>query len=602
MSSFESLFATSLDAARIAAAGIPDELSVIKGLGDTALLSAQRGLSELRRVIDSRASAIAGEVAYRSRHELGYAGLARREGFGSAEKLIQSTIGSTSREATTLVSVGTMVHEALIANTADPTTGALPEGSETREPWLASVGAAVAAGELTIEKARAIKAGLGEPSPSRLGGELLTGDPLGDDLLSGGPVGGGPESGNPDFGNPDDGSPGSVTDAGITAEELAGAAERLLAVAESVNADKLYSLARQYRDELDAVGIARRERMVYEQRAFRRTRRPNGLPRFTFDPDIETAAYFENLYDNLLSPRRSGPRFIDPEDQAWAETIANDERTNDQYLHDAFAGLIRLGVDADTADRAAIAGTCAEGATAEGRALHRARIVGSRVPSVRVLTTQQTLATRRGNGRIEGSELPVSVETVERTICTAGTVPLRFSGDGQVLDLGRETRLFTGHQKVALAARDGGCLWPDCDRPPAWTEAHHINQWARDGGRTDVRDGVLLCRYHHLLLHNNHWEIVRRGAEYELIPPPAIDPQQRPRPLRSKSAALRDLLRERDRENDRANPRARDKVRDLMRDRVRDRAHDRGTSIRQESPPDFELKRAALDASPRVLV
>jgi hypothetical protein len=525
MSTSEALFATAIDAARVAAAAIPDDLTGIKGLGDVALLATQRGLAELRRVIDSRSSAIAGEVAFRSRRELGYTGLARREGFGTAEKLVQSATGSTSREATSLVAVGTLVHDALVAATADPATGELPLGVEIREPWLAAVGAAVAAGELAIEKAKAIKSGLGEPSPG---------------LLGRCPAGGGPTGGL-------ESGAGDGADAGVTSDDLAGAAERLLAEAEPLNADRLFSLARQYRDELDSAGIARRERAIFEQRAFRRTKRPNGLSRFTFDPDIETSAYLDNLYDNLLSPRRGGSRFVDPEDQAWAETVANDERTNDQYLHDAFAGLLRLGVDADTADRAAAAGTSIESATAEGRAARRARIVGSRVPSVRVLTTERALATRRGNGRIEGSELPVSVETVERTICTAGTVPLSFSGEGQVLDLGREARLFTGHQKVALAARDGGCIWPDCDRPPAWTEAHHINQWARDGGRTDVCDGVLLCRYHHLLLHNNHWEIVRRESEYWLVPPADIDPQRRPRRLRSKSAALRDLQREHDR-------------------------------------------------------
>ena len=79
---------------------------------------------------------------------------------------------------------------------------------------------------------------------------------------------------------------------------------------------------------------------------------------------------------------------------------------------------------------------------------------------------------------------------------------------------------------------------------PAWTEAHHIKHWKRDHGRTDVADGICLCRHHHMLLHDNHWEIIRRGASYWLIPPPDIDSTQTPRPLASKSAALRDLQRE----------------------------------------------------------
>ena len=53
-------FTAAIDAVRAAAAVIPDDLLSIKGLDDSALLSTQRGLSELRRMIDSRSSAVAG--------------------------------------------------------------------------------------------------------------------------------------------------------------------------------------------------------------------------------------------------------------------------------------------------------------------------------------------------------------------------------------------------------------------------------------------------------------------------------------------------------------------------------------------------------------
>jgi hypothetical protein len=239
----------------------------------------------------------------------------------------------------------------------------------------------------------------------------------------------------------------------------------------------------------------------------------------------------------LTSPRRGGPRFVDPAGTAWAENIATDPRSTEQYLHDAVVGLLRKGVDTDLAE--------AETRTGAGGGRRTPRIVGSRVPAVRVLVTEEALRTRTGHGRIEGTDIPVSIETVVRVVCTSGTVPIAFGQDGNVLDLGRESRLFSSRQKVALAARDGGCLWPGCDRPANWTEAHHIDQWARDHGRTDLADGVLLCRHHHLLLHNNHWEIERRGNAYWLIPPADVDPARNPRPLSSKSAAVRDLLRER---------------------------------------------------------
>jgi hypothetical protein len=69
---------------------------------------------------------------------------------------------------------------------------------------------------------------------------------------------------------------------------------------------------------------------------------------------------------------------------------------------------------------------------------------------------------------------------------------------------------------------------------------HHIHEFSK-GGSTDVADGVLLCRHHHLLVHNNGWRITRLEHAYSLIPPPEIDPDQRAIPLRSKSAAVRRL-------------------------------------------------------------
>jgi len=183
--------------------------------------------------------------------------------------------------------------------------------------------------------------------------------------------------------------------------------------------------------------------------------------------------------------------------------------------------------------------------------------VGSRQPSVRVLVTATALQTGDGIGHIEGGGMTgsgltagissVSLATVERLACADGTITVGFDADGQALNLGREQRLFSSRQRIALAARDGGCRWTGCDRPPSWTEAHHSQRWKADDGRTDVADGILLCRHHHMLLHNNDWKIHRGGidkssAEFWLIPPVDVDPLQVPIHLPSKSAGLRDLL------------------------------------------------------------
>jgi hypothetical protein len=121
---------------------------------------------------------------------------------------------------------------------------------------------------------------------------------------------------------------------------------------------------------------------------------------------------------------------------------------------------------------------------------------------------------------------------------------IEFDDSGRALRLGRSRRTFSEKQKVVLAATWGGCGIPDCERPPSWTEAHHIDEWQRDGGATDVEDGILLCRHHHLMVHNNGWRVRRRGDDYLLEPPPGdtLHPHAMPlvtkNPIRRRGAAL----------------------------------------------------------------
>jgi hypothetical protein len=69
--------------------------------------------------------------------------------------------------------------------------------------------------------------------------------------------------------------------------------------------------------------------------------------------------------------------------------------------------------------------------------------------------------------------------------------------------------LATPPQRIALAARDKGCAFPGCDRPPGWTDVHHVIPW-RTGGRTDLDNLILLCRHHHRLVHEGGWTAASR--------------------------------------------------------------------------------------------
>jgi hypothetical protein len=78
----------------------------------------------------------------------------------------------------------------------------------------------------------------------------------------------------------------------------------------------------------------------------------------------------------------------------------------------------------------------------------------------------------------------------------------------QPLEVGRSTRVVQPAQRSALAVRDGGCVFPDCDRPLAWCDAHHLWHWV-DGGPTDLANLALLCRAHHRAVHEGGWQLTR---------------------------------------------------------------------------------------------
>ncbi|MGO4473328.1 DUF222 domain-containing protein [Arthrobacter sp. M-10] len=123
---------------------------------------------------------------------------------------------------------------------------------------------------------------------------------------------------------------------------------------------------------------------------------------------------------------------------------------------------------------------------------------------------------------------PVPAATLRKIACDADIIPVVLGGDGQVLDIGRSSRIFPAHIRKAITARDKGCAFPSCTMPAPWCEAHHIEYWSR-GGPSSVDNGVLLCSHHHHLIHKEEWHIqVQTGVPW-FIPPPHIDPRQQPR-------------------------------------------------------------------------
>jgi hypothetical protein len=77
---------------------------------------------------------------------------------------------------------------------------------------------------------------------------------------------------------------------------------------------------------------------------------------------------------------------------------------------------------------------------------------------------------------------------------------------GLPLEVGRAHRVVPPWIRKALHARDRGCRWPGCRAPASWTDAHHLVAWWL-GGPTDIDNLLLLCRWHHMKVHEGAWQL-----------------------------------------------------------------------------------------------
>ena len=149
------------------------------------------------------------------------------------------------------------------------------------------------------------------------------------------------------------------------------------------------------------------------------------------------------------------------------------------------------------------------------------------IPTTLIITlTEADLHARRGSGATsDGTRL--SAEAVIGLADQADIVTVLLSPTGAVLDLGRTRRCASPSQTMALIARDAGCSFPGCTRPPEYCERHHITAWV-DGGLTDLSNLTLLCAYHHHHFAARGWTCLMIDGLPAWKPPKWIDHEQKP--------------------------------------------------------------------------
>ena len=301
-----------------------------------------------------------------------------------------------------------------------------------------------------------------------------------------------------------------------TAEDLDLAERALVGFARDNPVDSVRKLSIRYRDALDVDGLEPREEVLVSRRSLVRTVLPNGMKRYVLEADPVSAAFFDTAIDALIGAELRKPRF-EPTAEAEEEheecgdecgespELLTETRTMQQMGFDAFVEIVRHGLG------------CTEG---PGPLNHT---------TVIVRMTLDSLMSGLGEAQLDGIEQPISAGTARRLAADALIIPMVLGGDSEVLDFGVGRRLFSRAQKLALAERDGGCATPGCNRPPSYTQAHHILWWSAHGGPTDLTNGVLQCGPCHRRIHQEGWDIEVKHNVVWFIPPASIDPNRRPR-------------------------------------------------------------------------
>ena len=254
--------------------------------------------------------------------------------------------------------------------------------------------------------------------------------------------------------------------------------EEMLGYARQFSVFHLRMLCRAARHAADPDGFFNDAEENYSRRRLHISLMSDGMHAIDGVLDPEVGSALRTALDSLAKKR--GPE---------------DDRSHSQRMHDALGEVVHHAMD-------------------EGKLPRRNGVR----PHVTVTTTLEGLKNEFGAPPADLElSLPISTKTLERITCDS-TISRVLLADSMVIDVGRATRVTSAPRRRALRVRDRGCRFPGCDRPANWTNPHHIIAWTR-GGPTNLANAVLLCYYHHRLVHEGGWQVIKVGREFRFLPP-----------------------------------------------------------------------------------
>ena len=214
---------------------------------------------------------------------------------------------------------------------------------------------------------------------------------------------------------------------------------------------------------------------------------------------LEISQMQDGMYcvDAILDPE-AGAAFKTALESLAKRLGSDDERSHKQRMADSVGELVHHAMD-------------------EGKLPRRNGVR----PHINLTTTLEGIKNELGAPPADLElSLPISTRTLERIACDC-TMSRVLLADSMVIDVGRATRVVSAPTRRALRTRDHGCRWPGCDRKVDWSTPHHIVAWSR-GGPSNLPNLVLLCYFHHRLVHEGGWQVVKAGREFRFVPPDQV--------------------------------------------------------------------------------
>src|SRR5207245_7742626 len=211
--------------------------------------------------------------------------------------------------------------------------------------------------------------------------------------------------------------------------------------AETMDPGQLTGVAKNFEHRIDAAAALAEANRAHERRYLHVSEPMDGLVRLDGLLDTEGGAILRTALNAGMLPGK------------------DDDRTPGQRRADALVDLCRRKTGGS--------------ATGAGPRPH--------------LVIRASLETLLGTPGASAGELEaggsVPAETVRRLACDAALT--RITGRGELeAEISHASRSIPPSTRRAVEARDRRCVAGSCDRPPQWTDVHHLQHWTQGGPAT----------------------------------------------------------------------------------------------------------------------